>query len=108
MQHRGLVGGQPPRPGPTAARPLAQRGEPDIVLSHERDQIACNVRVAQVLPHVDYSRLSSGSVVRPALTPATKWLSPNRQPPRHDASTGTEKKAAPTAPGLFTVDLDGA
>ena len=27
---------------------LAQRGEPDIVLSRERDEIACNVRVAQV------------------------------------------------------------
>ena len=48
MQHRGLVSGQPPRPGATAASRLAQRGEPDIVLSRERDEIAGNVRVAQV------------------------------------------------------------
>ena len=48
MQHRGLVSSQPPRPGATAVCRLAQRGEPDIVLSRERDQIACNVRVAQV------------------------------------------------------------
>src|SRR5215467_2779672 len=61
MQHRSLVSSQPPRPGATAVRRLAQRGEPDIVLSREREQIACNVRVAQVLRHDDHSRLSSGA-----------------------------------------------
>jgi hypothetical protein len=48
MQHRGVVSGQPPRLGATAVRRFAQRGEPDIVLSRERDEIACNARVAQV------------------------------------------------------------
>ena len=48
MQQRGLVGGQPPRPGATAVGRLAQRGEPDIVLRRERDEIAGDVRVAQI------------------------------------------------------------
>jgi hypothetical protein len=48
IQHRGPVRSQPPRPRATAVCRFAHRGEPDIVLSCERDEIACKVRVAQV------------------------------------------------------------
>jgi hypothetical protein len=48
MQHRSLVSSQPPGPAAMALSRLAQRREPDIVLSRERDQIAGKVRVAQV------------------------------------------------------------
>lgn len=48
MQHRDLVSSQPPRPGAMAIDRLAQRGEPDIVLSRERDEIAGNVRIAEI------------------------------------------------------------
>src|SRR6266566_9748705 len=35
LRRPAAVGSQPPRPGATAVRRLAQRGEPDIVLSRE-------------------------------------------------------------------------